>query len=128
MVFRALLQPDVRLLAAGGLVSGLGDWLLFVALPFHVYGQTGSALATGGMWLALVAPRLLLGSVAGVFVDRWDRRRTMVVADLARAGALLPLLALDATGALWVVYAVAFAHSAIGQFFGPAKSALVPRL
>jgi MFS family permease len=127
-VFGALRQSDLRLLAAGGLVSGLGDWLLFVALPFHVYRLTGSALATGGMWLALTLPRLLVGSVAGVFVDRWDRRLTMVVADLARAGALLPLLALDATGAVWIVYAVAFGQSAVGQFFGPARSALVPRL
>ncbi len=74
-----LRQRDFRLLCLAGLVSSLGDWSLFIALPFYVYSLTGSALATGGTLIAESLPSILFGSVAGVFVDRWDRRRTTIV-------------------------------------------------
>lgn len=124
----ALRQRNFALLWLGGLVSSIGDLILFVALPFYVYVLSGSALATGGMFLAETLPRLLLGSVAGVFVDRWDRRRTMIVADLARAVLILLLLLLHSPETLWVVYLVAALESAIGQFFSPAQNALLPCL
>ena len=75
----------------GGLVSLLGDSVLNVALPYYVYQRTGSAAATGALAIAQALPQVLIGSVAGVFVDRWDRKRTMVAADLLRAGLLLLL-------------------------------------
>src|SRR5919206_446819 len=84
-VLALLRRRDYRLLWLAGVVSTLGDIVLLVALPFHVYELTGSALATGGSYLAGALPRVLLGSVAGVYVDRWDRKRTMIVADLLRA-------------------------------------------
>src|ERR687896_2528980 len=102
-----LRQRDFSLLWFGGVLSVVGDYFLFVALPFFVYERTGSALATGAMFVAETLPRLLFGSVAGVFVDRWDRKRTMVLADLSRALILLPLLLVAAGGALALVYAVA---------------------
>jgi predicted MFS family arabinose efflux permease len=71
---------------------------------------------------------LLLGSVAGVFVDRWNRQRTMVAVNLILAAVLLPLLLVRSTESLWLVYLVAFAQSALGQFFGPAENALLPNL
>jgi len=52
----------------------------------------GSPLATGAMFGAQTLPGVGLSAVAGVFADRWDRRRTMVASDLARAALLLPLL------------------------------------
>jgi hypothetical protein len=61
-----LRQRAFRLLFVGGLVSGLGDWFLFLALPFYVYSLTGSALATGGTFIAESLPAILFGSVAGV--------------------------------------------------------------
>jgi MFS family permease len=127
-VLAALRRRDFALLWLGGLVSSIGDLILYVALPFYVYILSGSALATGTMFLAETLPRLLLGSLAGVFVDRWDRRRTMLVADLARVALVLLLLLLHSRGTLWVVYVVAALESAVGQFFGPAQNALLPRL
>ncbi len=91
-----LRQRDFSLLWFGGVLSVIGDLFLFIALPFFVYERTGSALATGAMFAAETLPRLLFGSVAGVFVDRWDRKRTMVLSDLSRALILLPLLAVAA--------------------------------
>src|SRR3972149_3660721 len=70
--------------AAGGRMPG--DFVLFVGLPFEIYRLTGSTLASAGMVLAFLVPSILLGSVAGVFVDRWDRRRLLVVVNLLHAG------------------------------------------
>jgi len=69
-VLALLRQRNYTLLWVGGLISVLGDWVLIAALPFYVYSLTGSALASGGMFIALTVPNVLLGSVAGVFVDR----------------------------------------------------------
>jgi len=123
-----LRQRNFGLLWFGGLISLAGDWMLNVALPIYVYTLTGSALATGGMLIARIIPNLLLGSVAGVFVDRWDRRHTMIVANLLMALALLPLLLVRSVDWLWLVYLVAFVQATIAQFFRPAESALLPQL
>jgi MFS family permease len=102
--------------------------MLYIALPFYVYERTNSALASGAIFITQIVPGLLLGSVAGVFVDRWDRRRTMIVADFARAALILLLLSVHSDEWLWVVYVVAFLEQALSLFFGPASSALIPRL
>jgi len=121
-------QRNFALLWCGQLISMLGDWVLLVALPFYVYQRTGSALATGAMFIVETLPRLFLGSVAGVFVDRWNRRWTMIAADFSRALILLPLLSLHGSGATWLVYVVAFAETTLSQFFSPAFGALLPTL
>ncbi|MFL5800324.1 MAG: MFS transporter [Roseiflexaceae bacterium] len=123
-----LRQRNFALLWTGGLISMLGDWLLFVALPFYIYDLTGSALATGGMFVAQSLPIVLFGSLGGVFADRWDRRRTMIAADMLRAALLLLLLAVRSPDWLWAIYLVVFVESSIGQFFNPAKNALIPHL
>jgi MFS family permease len=127
-VLLVLRQRNFRLLFVGGLVSSLGDFFLFITLPFYVYSLTGSALATGGAFIAESLPAILFGSVAGVFVDRWDRRRTMIVADVLRATLLLGLLTVRSPEMVWVVFAVSFAQSTLGRFFNPARDALIPRL
>lgn len=121
-------QRDFALLWFAGLISMTGDWMLFIALPVTVYELTGSAVATSGILIASRIPSLILGSVAGVFVDRWDRKQTMVLVNLVRAPLLLLLLAVDSPDRIWIVYIVAFAVSAMSQFFGPAENALLPRL
>lgn len=127
-MFNVLRQRNFALLWFGQLISLIGDWVLLIALPFHIYRLTGSALATGAMFMASALPSLLLGSVAGVFADRWDRRRMMIVADVLRALALLPLLFVNSAEWIWIVYVVAFATATISQFFMPAKSAIIPTL
>jgi MFS family permease len=101
--------------------------VLIVGLPFEVYRRTGSTLATGAMVLAYLVPSIALGSVAGVFVDRWDRKRLMVIVNLLLAACLLPLLAIDALG-IWVAYAVLMVVSSLEQLFVPAEVALLPNL
>jgi len=82
-----------------------------IALPFYVYDLTHSVLATGAMFIASTLPGLVVGSVAGVFVDRGDRKRTMVVADLTRVALMLLLLAVRSRDTGWIVYLVAFVEA-----------------
>ena len=127
-MIRVLRQRDFSLLWFAGLISLIGDMMLTIALPVAVYELTGSALATGGLLIARAVPTLLLGSVAGVFVDRWDRKLTMVIANLVRAPILLLLLLVDSSDRLWLVYVVAFLTSVFSRFFRPAENALLPLL
>src|SRR5690348_17013037 len=124
----ALRQRNFAFLWFGQVISLIGDWVLFVALPFYVYTHTGSALATGIMFIVQTIPRIFFGSVAGVFVDRWNRKRTMFIAELSQAFALVPLFLVHSQQWLWIVYIFAFVESIISQFFIPAKSAIIPNL
>lgn len=90
--------------------------------------MTGSTLASGSVLLAAIGPQMLLGSVAGVFVDRWDRRRTMIGANVLLGVGLLPLVAVHDAGRLWIVFPVVVYSTCVEQFFVPAEQALVPRL
>ncbi len=127
-MLRTLRHRDFALLWTAGLVSIAGGFALVVALLLHAYALTGSAIAAGGVFAAGVLPRVLFGSVAGVFVDRWDRKRTMVAADLLSALALLPLLAVDSADRLWVLFLSQAATGTLVLFFGPAEAALLPKL
>ncbi|MEZ0111997.1 putative MFS family arabinose efflux permease [Catenulispora sp. EB89] len=123
-----LRNRDYRLILTGQLLSSIGTWLLLVAAPFFVFRLTGSTMATGLSMAAETVPAVLLGPVAGVFVDRWDRRWTMIATDVLRAGAVLLLLLVQTRGEVWIVYAALALESAFGQCFGPAQSALIPNL
>jgi MFS family permease len=123
-----LRQRDFSLLWFAGLVSMIGNWMLGVALSVLVYSMTGSVLAVGANLLATTLPSLLFGSLAGVFVDRWERRQTLVITNLLLALTLLPLLLVRSTGELWLVYIVSFAQSTLSQFLYPAENALLPLL
>ncbi len=123
-----LRRRDFALLWTASLISTIGDWVLIGALPFYVYQVTGSALASGGTFMAEVLPMLLFGSVAGVFADRWDRRLTCVAADLIRAGLVALLVFVRSPEWIPLIYVVGFLQSTIAQFGGTAFSAYMPRL
>ncbi len=80
------------LLWLGQLISTLGDAALLLAIPLTLYGQTHSTTVLSLWMICSALPVVLLGIFAGAFVDRWDRRRTMIVADLGRAVVVLLLL------------------------------------
>lgn len=123
-----LRQRNFVLLWLGGLISQTGDWLLQVGLPVYVYQVTGSALATSILFLVSLGPNIVLGSVAGVFVDRWDRRSTMLIGNLLMALGLLPLLLMHDKSSLWILYPVLFFEAIASQFIAPAENALIPHL
>ncbi|HVD15700.1 MAG TPA: MFS transporter [Actinomycetota bacterium] len=121
-------QGGLRLLLSAGLISLVGDWILRIGLAYEVYALTGSTVASAAMLLASLLPQILLGSVAGVFADRWDRRATMVVTNLLLAAGLLPLLLVQDARRVWIVYPVAVVQSCLAQFFVAAEASLLPDL
>ena len=123
-----LRNRNFALVWVGGFISLAGDWLLMIGLPIYTYTLTHSALATGAMFMAAALPRMLLASVAGVFVDRWNRQRTMIVFDLLLAAGLVPLLFVHSKDTLWLVYVVAVVEGILAQFYTPAESAILPTL
>jgi MFS family permease len=123
-----LRQRDFSLLWFAGLISLMGNWMLGIALPVAVYQMTESTLALGGTLLAQTLPGILFSSVAGVYVDRWERRRTMVIINLLLALSILPLVLVRSVEWLWLIYVVMFIQSTLGQFYGPAENAMLPLL
>jgi Na+/melibiose symporter-like transporter len=122
----ALSKRGLRLVLGAGLISLTGDWVLRVGLAYFVYVLTGSTVASALILLASFVPQVVLGSLAGVFVDRWDLRRTMVVANVGLALGLLPLLLVHRPGQMWIVYLVLTWEGCVQQFFAPAEQAALP--
>lgn len=127
-MFQALRNRNIALLFSGQVISIAGDLVLFIALPFWVYQLTGSAMATGFMFAALTIPQLVFSPIAGVFVDRLDRKRLMIASDLVRAALMLCYLFVNTPDQVWIIYLLAFAESAVSQFFRPSVMAVVPNL
>ena len=124
--------PPFRWFVLGQTVSQLGDKLHHMALIALV--GAASTVGSGGLALAqlavvFTAPAILLGPVAGVLVDRWNKRKTLVLCDLMRAVLVLMMpLAYGATRRLWLVYVLAFLVAMLGVFFNAAKMAIIPEL
>lgn len=117
-----------RLLFFGQSLSQIGDWLTNVALAVLVYDATASAGAVAMLFLARMLPRVLLYPIAGVVVDRADKRRLMIAVDLARAGLALGPLLVPILGSVWPAYVSVLALQALSTLFNPARGAVVPHL
>jgi MFS family permease len=115
----------------GRFVSRAGDALFSLASVWLVLDLTGNNALAGGTAAALeFLPFIIFGLLGGVLADRWDRRRTMAVADIARALLLMVVPVLAATGSLevWHLFVLIFGLSCMGRLFTPARQALVPEL
>jgi MFS family permease len=125
----ALAHRSFRRLVAALAVSQAGDWLYNVALLAFVFERTHSAGWVAATTAARVLPIVLLAPLGGALADRWDRRRTMVVSDVLRAGCMLGLAALAVTG-LPVVLAPVFAAlaTAAAAPYPACTAATTPRL
>lgn len=123
--FTVLRRHDFRLLWISQLISAIGSAFTTLAASLLVYRLTGSAFHVGLLLLTSALPALLIGPLAGVCVDRFDRRRIMIAADLLRA-LLLALLPLGLHWGLWWLYAVLIAANLARQFFDPAYASLLP--
>jgi MFS family permease len=126
-----------RLLWLGQSVSLTGDMVFYVTVLLWIAtiiakGKPWAPAAASGALIATSVPVLIVGPLAGVWVDRWDRRRTMLFADAARALLIASLLVLPALGhripvgaQLAVVYSVLAVASSFGEFFDPSRLAIL---
>ncbi len=121
--------PNFRTLWAGQIVSDFGDALTQLTLLLYINRVTeGNTKAIALLLIALALPMATVGLAAGVFVDRWDRKRVMIVSDVLRAVLVGGFIVAAATEQLWLIYLTGFLHSTVGSFFTPARGAVVPRI
>jgi MFS family permease len=141
MIERLLINRAYARLWVGGQISQLGDMvfdttvLLWIATVV-ARGKSWAPAAGSGVLIAAVVPVLLVSPFAGVYVDRWNPKRTMLVSDAVRGVlvgtlvllALLPSGTLSTTGELVWIYAVVFLCSIVSRFFQPARLSIVADL
>src|SRR5437588_9836909 len=120
-------HPTFSRLMAAMTVSSLGDWVGFVAVAALVtrLGGNNAGYAVAGVMTARLLPSVLFGPFAGVLVDRIDRKRLMMTADIARGAmyAAMPLL-----HALAAIYALSFFIECLSLVWGPAKDSSIPNI
>ena len=121
-------NPEFTRLWIGQLVSNLGDWFNTVAVLALVYDLTQSGLSTGLIIIASTLPAFLLTPYAGMVVDRFDRRKIMMVADLSRGVLALGMLLVRTSSEIWLLYLFSALLIAFASFFGPALNAAIPNL
>lgn len=124
-----LRNRSFRNIFLAGLTSSLGDWigvLAILALTKSILGPTrAAAFALSGVMIARVVPTLLLGPVAGVFVDRWDRRRLMITTDIGR-GIVMAMVPFAQD--VWALFLATLLIEVMSTLFIPTKDAVVPNL
>ena len=124
--FRALMgNRNYALLWTGQLVSEMGNRFHWIAVSLWIYSLTGSAASVSLAVSSMFAGGLLVSLWAGVFVDRFDRRKILIIADLVRAGLVLAIPTLIRSN-IWLVYVDLILISIATAFFRPAIFAVVP--
>lgn len=134
-LLRVLKNRNFLALWIGQIISQFGDRLAQMALIGLYLKQTAgislshSVPVMRNLFFFSTLPMLLFSPLAGVYVDRWSRKKTLIAADLLRAGLILliPLLA-GYTDGMWSIYGVIFLVFSVTCFFSLAKSAIIPNL
>ncbi len=120
---------DFRLLWLGQVISNFGDAVTTLATLLLINHLTsGSTTAIAIAAITQAAPRMTVGLVAGVYVDRLDRRRIMIAADILRAVLVLGLVLVDTPGKILLLYLLSLLQSSVTSFFLPARTAYVPAI
>jgi CRP-like cAMP-binding protein/MFS family permease len=125
--FAMLHNRSFGLLWVEQLISGMGDALTSLAASILVFRVTGTAQSVGLMLIATAGPTILVGLAAGVFVDRYDRRRILLAANLSRAVLIFLIPFLIRFSIAWLYLIVALV-SAIAQFFDSAHASILPEV
>jgi dTMP kinase len=118
-----------RNMALATLSSALGDWIGFlaiIALTATLLGESSAALfGVSGIMIARVVPSLLIAPVAGVFVDRWDRKRVLIWTDIGRG---LVMAMIPFTDEFMTLVFATLLIEVMSSLFAPAKDAVLPSL
>ena len=119
---------NFRLLYIGQTISQLGDWFNAVAVYALLLDLTHSATAVAWMMIVQFLPVAIFGPLAGVIVDRVNRRRLMIATDLLRGGLILTLLLIRRPDQVWIAYVVMAMAVGAQAFFEPARTATIPNV
>jgi MFS transporter, DHA3 family, macrolide efflux protein len=119
---------DYRYLWLAQVFSDFGDSLTMLTLMILIQRLTGSTVALAGLMVAITLPTLVFGTLSGVYVDRVDRKKAMVVSDAIRAVLVIGFLFVRSEELIPLIYALAFTQAAIGTLFNPARGALLPAI
>jgi len=121
---------DFLLLWSGQIVSAIGSQVSLLAFPWLILAVTGSPAQAGLIAAMRTLPYILFGLPAGALIDRWNRKRVMILCDTGRALALLSIPFAFACGWLTAVqlYLVSFIEGTLFLFFGLAEAAALPRV
>ena len=127
MSYLSLLRDNrnFRLLYIGQTISQLGDWFNAVAVFALLLDLTGSATAVAWMMIVQFLPVAIVGPLAGVVVDRVNRRRLMIGTDILRGGLVLLLLLIRRPEHVWIAYVVMAFIVGAQAFFEPARTATI---
>src|ERR1051326_1759075 len=130
LLIRALGSRNYRLFFEGQLVSLIGTWMTRVATSWLVYRLTGSAFLLGFTSFVGQIAILFLAPFAGVWVDRWNRHRTLVVTQILSMLQSFALAALTLTGVITIseILALVLFQGAVNAFDMPARQAFVTQL
>ena len=122
-------NPDYALLWYAQAISLIGDWFNTIVLSALVSRYSdGSGLAISGLLLARFLPPLLVSPLAGVLLDRFDRRRLLIFSDLARVVIVLGFLLATSPDRLWLIYLLTILQFSLSALFEPGRSAIMPSL
>ena len=111
-----------------GLFFVLATWSLHITMLVYVFELTGSPFATGLIPVFASVPGIVLGPIAGVLVDRWDRKRVMAGSAIALVGLLIMTIPFASQLGVEALYAIIFVQAMVMTFFVPAENALLPTL
>lgn len=126
---RQLLQSrNFRRLWLGQVISAFGDAVTNLTLLILINALTGSTAAIATMTILLAIPQVTIGLLGGVYADRWDRKRILLVSDLVRGVLVLGFLLVDSTQRLWLLYTLAFVQACVGTIDNPARGAILPQV
>ncbi|MEO3813303.1 MFS transporter [Sphaerisporangium sp. B11E5] len=116
-----------QMLWIGAATSGFGTTLTWLAFPLLILAITGSPALAGLVSAFRITTNLLVSLPAGVWVDRWDRRRILIAAEAVRFASLtaLTLAILADQVALWQIAVVAVINGTADAFFSPARAAAI---
>jgi predicted MFS family arabinose efflux permease len=121
---------DLRLLVFGNLATGLGTQAALVALPYQLYVQTGSAFLTGLLGAVELVPLVTMALLGGALADRSDRRRVLLLDQIALVACASGLAALAFAGSppVWALYVLGGLLAGFGAVQNVTRSAIVPNL
>ena len=117
---------NFRLLWSGEIVSLLGDWFNLIASASLVSQLTESGFAIGSLFIVRMLAPFIVSPIAGVVADRYNRRRILLIADIARAVTVCGFLLVREPDQVWLLYALTAVQLGISGFFFPTRNAILP--